>query len=83
MAARPMRILETVRAYGTELTHRAGDGAESAGAIAPVSLLAQRARGTCAAQWLDRVRDDLENYRGALGRLIERRRPSSVRHREG
>ena len=34
--------------------------------------------GPAQAQWLDRVRDDLENYRGALAWLIECGRPSEA-----
>ena len=49
-------------------------------AIAPreASLAAKGLLGPAQAEWLDRVRDDLESYRGALTWLIERGSPAEA-----
>ena len=47
-------------------------------ASAEASLAAEGLVGPAQAEWLDRVRDDLENYRGALTWLIERGRPAEA-----
>src|SRR5439155_530024 len=46
--------------------------------IAEASSAAEGLVGPAQAAWLVRVRDDLENYRGALTWLIERRRPAEA-----
>jgi predicted ATPase/DNA-binding XRE family transcriptional regulator len=80
ISARPLyQMLETVRAYAGQELASAGERDEaleglaryciseaygaSSGLIGPVQIA-----------WLDRVRDDLHNHRGALAWLIERRR---------
>ena len=82
VATRPLyQMLETVRAYAAlELTATG----ERDGALAGLarycgdeaSLAAEGLVGPAQAEWLDRVRDDLESYRGALTWLIERGRPA-------
>ena len=42
------------------------------------SLAAQGLVGPAQSEWLDRVRDDLENYRGALAWLVDRGRASEA-----
>jgi predicted ATPase/DNA-binding XRE family transcriptional regulator len=84
VGARPLyEMLETVRAYAAlELAASAErDHALEALArycAAEASLAAEGLVGLEQAEWLDRVRDDLENHRGALRWLIERRRPSEA-----
>src|SRR4029079_1155415 len=73
------QMLETVRAYaGLELTASGerDDALEGLAryCITEASLAANGLIGAAQAEWLDRVRDDLENYRGALAWLIERGR---------
>src|SRR4030095_11685180 len=70
--SRPLfRLLETVRAYaGLELT-ASGERDKALEGLAryclnEASLAANGLTGPAQAEWLDRVRDDLENYRGAL-----------------
>ena len=84
MAARPLyQMLETVRAYAAlELTasgerHDAMEGLVRYYA-AEASLAAEGLVGPAQGEWLDRVRDDLENYRGALTWLIDRDRPAEA-----
>jgi predicted ATPase/DNA-binding XRE family transcriptional regulator len=79
-ASRPLfQMLETVRAYaGLELT-ASGERDDALEGLArycmnEASLAANGLIGRAQAQWLDRVRDDLENYRGVLAWLIERGR---------
>jgi predicted ATPase/DNA-binding XRE family transcriptional regulator len=80
VAARPLyQMLETVRAYAAlELT--AADERDDAleGLVrycgVEASLAAEGLVGHAQAEWLDRVRDDLESHRGALTWLIERSR---------
>ena len=45
---------------------------------AEASLAAEGLVGPAQGEWLDRVRDDLENYRGALTWLIDRDRPAEA-----
>lgn len=78
--SRPLfQMLETVRAYaGLELT-ASGEREDALEGLArycvnEASLAANGLIGPAQAEWLDRVRDDLENYRGALAWLIERGR---------
>jgi predicted ATPase/DNA-binding XRE family transcriptional regulator len=73
------QMLETVRAYaGLELTASGERDAALEGlaryCLKEASLAANGLIGPAQAEWLDRVRDDLENYRGALAWLIERDR---------
>jgi tetratricopeptide (TPR) repeat protein len=46
--------------------------------IGEASRAAKGLVGPAQGEWLDRVRDDLENYRGALAWLIERGRPAEA-----
>jgi predicted ATPase/DNA-binding XRE family transcriptional regulator len=78
--SRPLfHMLETVRAYaGLELT-ASGERDDVLEGLArycmnEAALAANGLIGPAQAEWLDRVRDDLENYRGALAWLIERGR---------
>ncbi len=80
-ATRPRyQMLETVRGYASLAL---GGGAERESAmeglvrhcITEAALAAEALVGPAQAQWLDRVRDDLDNYRCALGWLVERDRP--------
>jgi len=84
VATRPLyQMLETVRAYAaTELT-ASGDRDEGLEGLAryctdEASLAAEGLIGRAQGEWLDRVRDDLENYRSALAWLIERDRATEA-----
>jgi predicted ATPase/DNA-binding XRE family transcriptional regulator len=79
-AVRPQyQMLETVRAFAlTELTS-AGERDDAMERLArycvcEASLAAKGLVGPTQVEWLDRVRDDLDSYRGALTWLIERDR---------
>jgi hypothetical protein len=80
VARRPLyRMLETVRAYAAlELTESGerDDALEGLAAYCTTeaSLAADGLVGPAQIEWLNRVRADLDNYRGALTWLIERRR---------
>jgi predicted ATPase len=81
---RPLyQMLETVRAYAAlELTD-AGERDDALEGLARYcSAESSRAEegllGLQQAEWLDRVRDDLESYRAALAWLIERDRPAEA-----
>ena len=84
MAARPLyQMLETVRAYAAlELTASGERDDAMEGLVryyaAEASLAAEGLVGPAQGEWLDRVRDDLENYRGALTWLIDRDRPAEA-----
>jgi predicted ATPase/DNA-binding XRE family transcriptional regulator len=84
LATRPLyQMLETVRAYSAlELTASGerDDALEGLArhCIAEVALAAQGLMGPGQGEWLDRVRDDLESYRGALTWLIEHARPGEA-----
>ena len=84
MAARPTyEMLETVRAYAALELTASGERDDALEALAryctgEASLAAEGLVGPAQAEWLDRVRDDLENYRGALRWLIERGRPADA-----
>ncbi|HKW02631.1 MAG TPA: helix-turn-helix domain-containing protein [Vicinamibacterales bacterium] len=79
-ASRPrFRMLETVRAYASVELTASGERDDALEGLARFCLTeaspaANGLIGPAQAQWLDRVRDDLENYRGALAWLIERGR---------
>jgi predicted ATPase/DNA-binding XRE family transcriptional regulator len=81
VAARPMYgMLETVRAYAALQLTTSGERDDALEALAryctgEASRAAEGLVGPQQAEWLDRVRDDLENYRGALRWLIDRGRP--------
>ncbi len=74
------QMLETVRAYAAlELAH-AGERDDALAGLTrycagEASLAAEGLFGPAQGEWLDRVRDDLESYRGALTWLLERGRP--------
>jgi predicted ATPase/DNA-binding XRE family transcriptional regulator len=80
LAARPLyELLETVRAYAMLELTASGERDDAMEALAryctgEASLAAEGLVGPAQADWLDRVRDDLENYRAALRWLIERGR---------
>ena len=80
-ANRPLyRMLETVRAYAALELNAAGERDDAMEGlvqycIVDSALAAEGLVGSAQGEWLDRVRDDLENYRCALSWLIERRRP--------
>jgi len=83
-AARPMyEMLETVRAYAALELMESGERDDALEGLAryctgEASLAAEGLVGPAQPEWLDRVRDDLENYRGALRWLIERGRPAEA-----
>jgi predicted ATPase/DNA-binding XRE family transcriptional regulator len=84
LAARPLyHMLETVRAYAAlELTAAAERDDALAGLARYCAGEASRAAeglvGPAQAEWLDRVRDDLESHRGALTWLIACGRPADA-----
>jgi predicted ATPase/DNA-binding XRE family transcriptional regulator len=68
-------MLETVRAYAALELTASGERDDALDALAryctrEASLAAEGLVGPAQAAWLDRVRDDLENYRGAMRWLI-------------
>jgi tetratricopeptide (TPR) repeat protein len=76
-------MLETVRAYAALELTAAGerdDALEGLVRYATVeaSLAAEGLRGPAQVTWLDRVREDLDSYRGALTWLIERGRSAEA-----
>jgi predicted ATPase/DNA-binding XRE family transcriptional regulator len=83
-ATRPLyQMLETVRAYATLELAAAGERDDALEGLvryctAEASLAAEGLIGPAQVEWLDRVRDDLENYRSALTWLIERGRPAEA-----
>jgi predicted ATPase/DNA-binding XRE family transcriptional regulator len=80
VATRPLyEMLETVRAFAALELTAAGERDDALEGlanycIAEASRAAKGLVGSAQGEWLDRVRDDLENYRGALAWLIERGR---------
>jgi len=84
VAARPRyEMLETVRAYAALELTASGERDDVLEALAryctaEASLAAQGLVGPAQAEWLDRVRDDLENFRAALRWLIERGSPAEA-----
>ena len=83
-ATRPLyQMLETVRAYAALELTAAGERDDALAGLAryctaEASLAARGLFGPAQVEWLDRVRDDLESYRGALTWLIERGRPAEA-----
>jgi predicted ATPase/DNA-binding XRE family transcriptional regulator len=84
VATRPVyEMLETVRAYAALELTACGERDDALDALAryctlEASLAAEGLVGPAQAEWLDRVRDDLENYRGAMRWLIERGRSAEA-----
>jgi predicted ATPase/DNA-binding XRE family transcriptional regulator len=78
---RPLyRMLETVRAYAAFELTAAGEREDALEGlvrycVGEASLAAEGMIGQAQGEWLDRVRDDLESYRGALTWLIALGRP--------
>ena len=86
VAGRPLyQMLETVRAYAALELTAAGEHIDAmeglvAYCAAEASLAAEGLVGRAQGEWLDRVRDDLDSYRGALTWLIDRDRPVEACH---
>jgi predicted ATPase/DNA-binding XRE family transcriptional regulator len=84
VATRPLyQMLETVRAYAALELTAAGERDDALEGLAryctgEASRAAKGLVGPAQGEWLDRVRDDLENYRGALTWLIERGRAAEA-----
>jgi predicted ATPase/DNA-binding XRE family transcriptional regulator len=84
VATRPLyEMLETVRAYAALELTAAGERDDALEGLAryctgEASRAAKGLVGSAQAEWLDHVRDDLENYRGALTWLLERGRPAEA-----
>ena len=84
VATRPLyQMLETVRAYAALELTAAGERDDALEGLArycigEASRAAKGLVGPAQGEWLDRVRDDLESYRGALTWLIERGRPAEA-----
>ena len=84
VASRPLyQMLETVRAYAALELGAAGERDDALARLArycasQASFAAEGLVGPSQAEWLDRVRDDLESYRVALTWLIDRGRPAEA-----
>jgi predicted ATPase/DNA-binding XRE family transcriptional regulator len=84
VASRPLyQMLETVRGYAALELTAAGERDDAMEGLvrycaAEASLAAEGLVGPAQGEWLDRVRDDLENHRGALTWLIDRGRPAEA-----
>ena len=84
VATRPLyQVLETVRAFAArELTASGERDAAFEGlaryCMSQASLATEALVGPAQGQWLGRVHEDLENYRGAMTWLIERRRSTGA-----
>jgi predicted ATPase/DNA-binding XRE family transcriptional regulator len=84
VATRPLyRMLETVRAFAALELATADERDDALAGLAryctaEASLAAEGLFGPAQGEWLDRVRDDLESYRGALTWFIERGRPTEA-----
>jgi predicted ATPase/transcriptional regulator with XRE-family HTH domain len=80
LAARPLyQMLETVQAYAASELAAAGERDEALDGLAGYCVhqaaeAGQRLVEPSQIEWLDRVRDDLDNYRSAMTWLIERGR---------
>src|SRR5262249_47731879 len=75
--------LETVRAYAASLLTAAGERDDAMEGLvrycsAEAVLAMEGLVGSAQAEWLDRVQEDLQNYRGALTWLIERGRSTEA-----
>ena len=76
-------MLETVRAYAALELASAGERDDALEGLVRYStaeaiLAAEGLVGSAQVTWLDRVRDDLENYRGGMAWLIDRGRPAEA-----
>jgi predicted ATPase/DNA-binding XRE family transcriptional regulator len=84
VASRPLYdMLETVRAYAALELTTAGEFDDALEglvrySISEASLAAEGLVGSLQVDWLDRVRDDLESYRGALAWLIDHNRSTEA-----
>jgi len=84
VATRPLyQMLETVRAFAALELSVPGERDDALAGLArycigEASLAAEGLVGPAQAEWLNRVRDDLESYRGALMWLIEQGRPAEA-----
>ncbi len=84
LTKRPLyQMLETVRAFASLELAAAGERDDALAGLArycaaEASLAAVELFGPAQADWLDRVRDDLESYRSALTWLIERGRAAEA-----
>ena len=84
VVTRPLyEMLETVRAYAALELTAAGERDDAMEGLAryctgEASLAAKGLVGPAQVEWLDRIRDDLENYRGALTWLIEQGRSAEA-----
>jgi predicted ATPase/transcriptional regulator with XRE-family HTH domain len=77
------QMLETVRAYAAIELTQAGERDDALARLAgycaaQAALAAEGLFGAAQADWLDRIRDDLESYRGALAWLLERGRAAEA-----
>jgi predicted ATPase/DNA-binding XRE family transcriptional regulator len=76
-------MLETVRAYAALALTATGERDDALEGLVryttdEASLAVEGLRGVHQVNWLDRVREDLESYRGALTWLIDRDRPAEA-----
>jgi non-specific serine/threonine protein kinase len=84
VASRPLyQMLETVRAYAALELTASGERDDALEGLArycagEASRAAEALVGPAQAEWLNRVRDDLENYRRTLTWLIERGRSAEA-----
>jgi predicted ATPase/DNA-binding XRE family transcriptional regulator len=84
VVTRPLyHMLETVRAYAVLELTAAGERDDALEGLVRYCTAEASSAGTgligpAQAEWLDRVRDDLENYRTVLGWLIERQRAAEA-----
>jgi predicted ATPase/DNA-binding XRE family transcriptional regulator len=84
VASRPLyQMLETIRAYAARELIAADEHDDALEGLVryctgEAALAVEGLVGPAQAEWLNRVRDDLENYRGALTWLIERGRAADV-----
>jgi predicted ATPase/DNA-binding XRE family transcriptional regulator len=83
-ASHPLyQMLETVRAYATVALTERGEREQAMEGLVrhctrEAALAAEGLAGSSQAEWLDRVRDDLDNYRSALEWLVEHDRPEDA-----
>jgi predicted ATPase/DNA-binding XRE family transcriptional regulator len=84
VATRPLyQVLETVRAYAARELTASGERDDAFEGLAryctsQASLATEALVGPAQGQWLGRVHEDLENYRGAMTWLIERGRSTEA-----
>jgi predicted ATPase/transcriptional regulator with XRE-family HTH domain len=84
LASRPLyQMLETVQAYAASELAASGERDEALDGLAGYCVhqaaeAGQRLVEPSQIEWLDRVRDDLDNYRSAMTWLIERGRPAEA-----